>query len=276
MSDNPLARLYRHKSVYMSLPSKGNFYLSGISLSADNEIGIMPMTATDEIKLKTPDALFNGEALYSLFKSCIPDIIDPREIPICDMDKLLLGIRVATSGPELTINTKCPSCNKGEEYQIDLTVIMNSAQNIPDDNIVSTHDDVSVELTPLTLKSQILNQIETFYQYRMQQLLNDTTLPESDKIEKFSEALAQAIVIKTGQVAQCIKSVTIDEIKVTDADHIFKWVENMDTNTHKKIKRKIESLSDSKIKNTIKVQCPQTECNHVYEVIVDLNPVNFF
>ena len=155
MSQNPLEKLYRTKKVYTSLPSKGQYYHSGVTLSVDGELGVMPMTAADEIKLKTPDTLFNGEALFELFKSCAPDIVNPREMPACDVDKLLIAIRVATSGVNMDVSAKCPKCKKSETYQIDLTQIMNTAQEITDENTVELDGDVIVHINPLTLDSQI-------------------------------------------------------------------------------------------------------------------------
>lgn len=276
MSENPLQKLYRHKKVYISLPSQGRFYKSGIKLSADSEIGIQPMTASDEIKLKTPDSLFNGEALYELFKSCVPDIVEPREIPVCDIDKLLLGIRLASSGSTLDIMATCPKCKTKEEYTVDLTVIMNSAQPITKENIVELDNNVVVEVRPLTLKNQIMAQVDTFYQYRMQQMLNDENVSVTERSEQFNELLVQAITLQTGQIADAIISVQIEDVLVTDPEHIFEWVENMDNQTHKKIKKCIETLSDNKMNTNSNIQCQNPKCNHKYSTVVDLNPVNFF
>ena len=52
MSQNPLTHLYRKKSLYVALPSKGKYYKDGIELSVDEELGVLPMTTADEIKLK--------------------------------------------------------------------------------------------------------------------------------------------------------------------------------------------------------------------------------
>lgn len=281
MTQNPLEKLYRHKKLYVSLPSGGRFYHSGIKLSADGEIGVMPMSAVDEIKLKTPDSLFNGEALFDLFKSCVPDIENPEEMPICDVDKLLIAIRVATSGTDLDVKGICPKCGKEEVYQIDLTTIMNTAQDIPQDNVVKLGEGVEVELNPLTLRSQIKNQIETFYQFRMQQMITDDSTDEEKKAQIFDEALLKAITIQTSQVADCILKVTLlegsDEIVVTDKDQIFQWVENIDSHTHAAIKDALNELSDPHMQDVIKIQCPDEEnCGHTYETKVDLNPVNFF
>lgn len=279
MSNNPLEKLYRSKSFFLPLPSTGRYYDSGINLSVDNEIGVMPMTAADEIKLKSPDTLFNGEALYELFRSCVPDIVNPEEIPICDVDKLLLAIRIAGAGPNIDIDTKCPECEETETYQIDLRSIMNTAKDIPDNDVVEISDTVSIQIKPLTLKSQVKNQLEVFYQIRMQQLINESDSKNEAQAKLFDEALVQAIAIQTAQIADCIANVVLDkdtddEIVVTDYDHIFAWVENMDKETHHKIKAQLNDLSESHMNSNVQLECPK--CKHKYKSIVDLNPVNFF
>lgn len=280
MNQNPLQKLYRNKNIFVTLPSAGSYYSTPPKLSVDGEIGIMSMTAADEIKLKTPDSLFNGESLFDLFQSCVPDITDPREIPACDVDKILLAIRVATSGPELDITSTCPSCNKKEVYQIDLTSIMNTAKPIPTENII-TLGETEIYVRPLTLANQIKSQMETFYHLRMQQLLNEDTGTDEESIaaksKMFDEALVQAIVIQTSQVADCITKVIMDDEEViTNRDHIFEWVKNMDSATHKQIKKMITSLSDARMDSSVHLKCAHDECNHEYTTRVDLNPVNFF
>lgn len=278
MTKNPLESLFRHKAVYTSLPSNGRFYPSGIKLSVDNEIGIMPMSAADEIKLKTPDSLFNGEALFDLFKSCVPDIVNPEEIPICDVDKLLIGIRVATQGKNIDINSICPKCNHKETYVVDLTRIMASAQEIVKDNILHLNGAVSIDLKPLTIKNQIKSQIVAFYQYKMQQMLLDNETPEERKLQVFNEALVNAIAIQTTQVADAIQKVTMTQgeetIEVVDPEHILGWVKNMDAITHTAIKDFITTLNDPKIDDKVRIKC--VKCEHEYKVDVELNPVNFF
>lgn len=273
---NPLEKLYRSRKVYVALPSNGKYYHSGITLSVDGELGVMPMTAADEIKLKTPDTLFNGEALFELFRSCAPDIENPREIPACDVDKLLIAIRIATTGINLDVTATCPKCKKKEEYQIDLTQIMNSAQPIPSDNKLELSEGVTIHLNPLTLSSQIKSQIETFYHYRMQTLLNESDTEDQAKAKMFDEALVQAIAIQVSQVADCIRQVEIDGETVTDSDMIYEWVENMDSATHKQVSDQIQALSDPKMSSAVTVSCINPECGHQYKTNVDLNPVNFF
>jgi hypothetical protein len=266
MTQNPLEKLYRHKTFYTSLPSQGRFYPSGIKLSADGELGIMPMSAADEIKLKTPDTLFNGEALFDLFRSTMPDIQKPEEIPVCDVDKLLLGIRVASQGKQLDVKSKCPKCEKTETYAVDLTMIMNSATVIDADPVIQIDDTLEVELRPFTLQSQIKGQIEAFFQQRMQNLLSsDNNMSEEEKIKRFNEALVGAIAMQTTQIAECIVRVTMrgdpDDTIVTNPDHIFAWVENMDSATYEKIRSGIEKLSDPKSTSKFKSSAQHVNMN---------------
>jgi hypothetical protein len=78
MSNNPLTQYFRQPAVYVKLPSGGKYYSEGaIVMPANQELPVYPMTAIDEITYRTPDALFNGNAVVNVIKSCIPNIVDP-------------------------------------------------------------------------------------------------------------------------------------------------------------------------------------------------------
>ena len=283
MTQNPLEKLYRTKKVYISLPSQGKFYDDGINFSVDKEIGVMPMTSSDEIKLKSPDALFNGEGLFQLFKSCVPDIVNPREIPACDVNMLLIAIRIATTGIDIELHSQCP-CGKSEDsYTVDLSNVMGSSKPIPEDNAVTVNG-ATLHVRPSTLGSQVLAQTEAFYQFRMQQMLNEGGVEDEEKAnqveetaKQFEEALVKTIALKTRQVAECIVDVIMDDETVVDnEDHIFQWIENMDVETYNVIQEKIDAMNDPGMNTTIKVKCSREECGMEYDTNLDLNPVNFF
>ena len=70
-----LEKYYRQPQLHISLPSKGKWWPPGsIEFSANNELPVMPMTAKDEIAMKQPDALMNGQATVDVVQSCIPGI----------------------------------------------------------------------------------------------------------------------------------------------------------------------------------------------------------
>jgi hypothetical protein len=73
------------------------------------ELPVFPMTAIDEITYRTPDALFNGQAVVNVIQSCIPDIRDAWKTPGADLNAILVAIRIASYGHDMDMTVKCPS-----------------------------------------------------------------------------------------------------------------------------------------------------------------------
>ena len=136
-NQNPLVGYFRKPEVYISLPSRGNYYKPGIlDLPPNGEIGIFPMTARDELVLKTPDALLNGASTVEVINSCVPAITDAWEIPSVDMDALLIGIRIATYGENMDITVGCGECQEKNEYSVELTNLMDQTKEFKfDENL---------------------------------------------------------------------------------------------------------------------------------------------
>ena len=84
-NSNPLNKYFRQPAVYISLPSGGNYPPHVVTPSKTGELGVMPMTAKDEIRFKTPDALMNGVGVVDVIHSCIPDIKDAWQIKLKTM-----------------------------------------------------------------------------------------------------------------------------------------------------------------------------------------------
>lgn len=278
MAENALNKLFRTQSYYFALPSQGKYYQGGLDVSVDNEIGVMPMTASDEIHLKNPDTLFNGEGMYRLFESCVPGIANPKEIPIVDVDALLIAIRLAADDKEASVTVKCPQCGELSPYTIDLQHIMKSIKPKTFNDTVQVRPNVVVQIRPLTLESQVKTQIESFYQYQMQQALNNSKDDLEKSAEVFNQALASAIALQVDQVASNILKVTLteddNEIVVTDKNQILEWVKNMTKADHKIVSERIQELSTVDMMREMTVSCPS--CNHSHKTKIDLNPANFF
>ena len=94
----------RQPKLFIDLPSEGVHYDDTVCKQVKS-MAVFGMSAMDEIMLKTPDALFSGEATYQVMKSCLPDIIDPWQLIGYDIDYILLSIRIATYGEDLDITT---------------------------------------------------------------------------------------------------------------------------------------------------------------------------
>jgi len=72
---NPLAGLMRQPKIYIKLPSGGQYWPQGsIVIPENGDLPVYSMTAKDELLLKIPDALMNGQAIVEVIQNCIPSI----------------------------------------------------------------------------------------------------------------------------------------------------------------------------------------------------------
>jgi hypothetical protein len=108
---NPLRHFFRQPAIYLRLPSDGNFWPEGdLAMPQNRELPVLPMTAIDEITYRTPDALFNGQAVISVIESCIPNIKNAWSAPGLDVNAILIAIRIASYGHNMCISTTCTKC----------------------------------------------------------------------------------------------------------------------------------------------------------------------
>ena len=124
-TSNPLRQFFRQPAVYIKLPSDGQFWPEkSISMTENRELPVLPMTAIDEITYRTPDALFNGQAVISVIQSCIPAIKNAWDMPGMDTNAVLVAIRIASYGHGMGISSTCPACKTEQEYEIDLRSVL--------------------------------------------------------------------------------------------------------------------------------------------------------
>ena len=127
IEQNPLRKYFRQPKVYLNLPSRGKFYPDGVlDMPETRELPVFAMTAKDELLIKTPDALLNGQATVDVIKSCIPNIVNPWQMPSVDLDACLVAIRIATYGEKLEITTKVPNLGEDRMFEVDLREILNN------------------------------------------------------------------------------------------------------------------------------------------------------
>ena len=277
---NPLQKYFRQPKIYLSLPSNGKYYPAGsLEISETGEYPVFPMTARDEIMIKTPDALLNGEATVSVIKSCIPAIKEPFNMPAMDLDACLIAIRIATYGEKMDININVPVTNEEKAFDLDLRVMLDQFTNVTYDSIVQM-DDLSIELKPLTYQEFTNTSKATFDEQRIFNVLNDSNVSENDKLSSFTESFRKLTDLTISTLEMSIASITMGEDVVTDRNHIKEFIANTDKGLFEKVTNHIEAQRGKfQIKPLIVDATPEeleAGVPATYEVPVTFDQSNFF
>lgn len=272
-NNNPLRQYFRRPAIYLKLPSGGNFYKPGIlDLPENGEIPIYPMTAIDDITAKTPDALFNGQAVVDIIKSCAPAIKDPWQITSVDLDAVLVAIRSASNEEGLSISTTCPECVEESEFEISLGGLLSGISK-PDYQNGLTISDLTIYFKPLSFKE--MNEV-SLAQFNMQRAFNMIESMEDmdEKNKKGREALAMITDVTMKTIAKTISHIDSPTGTVTDLNFILDFLKNCDKHTYDTIKEYNAKLrSQSEIK-PLDIKCPK--CSHEYKQAFTLNVTDFF
>jgi hypothetical protein len=272
MSTNPLQKYFRQPKVFLSLPSKGLFYKEN-SLSGDyNNVPIFGMTGMDEILMKTPDALFNGESTVKVIESCCPSIKDGKSVPSLDTDALLIAIRIATYGEELNLSHTCKNCGTENNYEVNLTAILDLYQQKSFDNKLKI-EDLTVVFRPLNYEESTKFSLENFKLQKMLVQITEATT-EEDKQKYIDDIYARLAEIQVDVFLASIESIhTATEI-VSDKEHIKEWLTNSASQSYKQIKNKLDELKKQWAIPPMTVKCDSCGTENSIEVVLDQS--NFF
>lgn len=279
--NNPLKKYFRQPKLYIKLPSSGNFYPDGsLEKTETNEYPIYAMTAKDDIIMKTPDALLNGQATVDLIQSCVPNIKNAWHVPNIDIDALLIAIRIASSGPDIDIEVTLPNTNITKTYTTDLRYILDQLLQATFDPIVKINDSMTIEIKPLTYMEFTKNSIKTLEEQRVFGLLNDDNMSNEQKLDIFSQSLRKLTEITVSMVNQCIAKIKVDDIVVTEPEYIQEFIENADKDFFKKIIKHLEDQRDKFQMKPFTVQTTNEEqelgAPASFEAPITLDTSNFF
>jgi len=274
-SFNPLQKYYRQPKIYVALPSKGVYYPQG-SLQGDHtNVPIFGMTGMDEIIMKTPDALFNGEATVKIVQSCCPYIKDAWKMPSTDVDALLIAIRIATYGNDMDMTHVCPNCQTENDLSIDLTKILDYYSNLTFDGKIEI-DDLTITIRPLRYEEITKFNIENYkLQRTLFQLSQAETSGNDDETRKLQDEIYKKISeMQMDLFITSIENVQMPEAIVEDEALITDWLKNSDRDFFKKIKDKLETNKKIWDMPEQKVVC--SNCGHESHAIITLDQANFF
>lgn len=272
---NPLTAYFRQPAIYIKLPSNGQWWGEGsIDLPANGEIPVYPMTARDEITIKTPDALMNGQGVVDVIQSCCPNIKNAWKMPSVDVDMVLLAVRVATFGSSMDIRTRCSHCNHSNEHEVNLSPIIDNIV-CPSFNKTVDYRDIRIKVRPQHyFEVNRANTVSYEEQKILNLLANDDLEPET-KAAELRDSMRRLVDIG---VESCVNSTEYIELPTGDRVSSREYIKEFYTNAENEVITRLQSHIAELAKITKipdqQVQCE--ECQGVYQTELEFDYASFF
>ena len=241
---NPLETYFRQPAIYITLPSKGEYYPPDtLTLNENKEIAVYPMTAKDEIVMKTPDALLTGQSTVDVIQSCIPAIKDAWKIPSIDIDTILIAIRIATYGEEMPVSIPITEIKESLSASVNLTNALERVNgHVPNTELILPSG-IKVKIKPIDYAMMSRQAMRVYDEQRMVKTVQDSELDDETKTKKYMEVFTKVAMYSVDEMISSIDTLhTPDGKQVTEQGYITEFVQNMDVSTSKLIKQKIDEI----------------------------------
>jgi hypothetical protein len=273
MNPNPLRQHFRQPQIYITLPSNGKFWPEGsINIPVSGELPVYSMTAADEILLLTPDALLNGEATVQVIQNCIPGVIDAWNTPSVDLETLLISIRIASVGDQLTIEAQCPGCKQSHQYDVDLKTLLQKfdidlwTRNLP-------IGELQFQFAPLSYRD--LNQYNLAMFKCRKKIQQIPEIADPDEKEHLTNALLTEFnTIDLEFLMDSICCIRDSKLEVRDRQFIREFIQNCDKKIYSQVRHHVEQLRNSCRLNAVNLSC--SECNQTFTTEITLDYASFF
>lgn len=282
ITPNPLVGLMRQPKIFIKLPSGGEYWEPGsIDVPENGEFAVYSMTAKDELMLKVPDALMNGQAVVDVIQHCIPNIKNAWKAPNLDLDAILIAIRIATYGEKMTIPLRIND-DIDNEYSLDLRLVLDGLQNqISWDPVVPINQDITVYVKPLNYKVMTDSALQTFETQKIIQLVSDDAIPEEQKLAAFRDSFAKLNQMTIGVINNSVFKIESSQGATVDPKHIQEFMANADKTVFDKVKSHIDKLRENNSIKPLKITTtPEMRAAGVTEDVIEyplqFDPTNFF
>lgn len=242
---NPLISFMRQPKVFIRLPSNGEYWPAGsLTVSETGEYPVYSMTAKDELMLKIPDAVMNGQAVVEVLQHCMPNIKNAWMTPSIDIDVILIAIRLATYGEKMIT-----PINFGDdeelEYTVDLRTVMDELQSqITWNPVVPINEDLTVFVRPMNYKQISENALKTFETQKIMQIANNDNMDEETKLSAFKESFNKLTEVTIGMVQAGIFRVDSSQGSTDNPGFIKEFVENVDKEIFNAVQVHLEKLKE--------------------------------
>ena len=279
---NPLVKHLRQPKIYIKLPSEGHYWpQNALSKTENGEYPVFAMTAKDEITFKTPDALLNGQATVEVIQSCMPNIKDAWQTPSIDLDAILVAIRMASFGETIDLSATVPGTEITKDFQLNLQTVF--------DNLISTEyvdtfqiDGFKVQIKPATYQLSTQQAIKAFEEQRIFSTVNDDSLDDDLKLERFQKSFANLTDININAVVANVVAIQPDgdDEAVTNPKYLREFLEGAEAKTYNQIADYIKEQKERFTQKPLQVTATPEEieagASKVYEIPIVFDQSNFF
>jgi len=271
---NPLQKFFRQPAIYIKLPSDGSYWPDGsLEIPQNRELPVYPMTAVDEISYRTPDALFNGQAVVDVLQSCVPAIKNAWYTPSIDLNSLLIAVRIASYGHDMQLESTCPHCNNTSEYELDMRVILDKVGRPNYDTTVKSQG-IEVIFRPMNYQEQNQSNLAQFEQQKTISNITQSDLPEEEKIQQMTQIMKKLTELTVNALAFSIVGIRTPETLVTHPEHILEFLHNCDRETFAAIRDHAVDLRNQSEIQPLSITC--SDCQKSYQQAINLDMANFF
>lgn len=280
-NSNPLNKYFRQPALYVSLPSGTDYPQDVVESSQTGELAVMPMTAKDEIRFKTPDALMNGQGVVDVIQSCCPAIKDAWQIKSYDLDTILIAIRIATYGETMDMSFVVPEANETVSHTVNLPALLEDIKQAKIDTQITLADGLKINVRPLTYKDMTDTSLQTFQQQKLYTAVQDSQMSDQEKNERFNQAFKTLTDINSGILLKNMASIVMqDGTEITDPAQIKEFVDNANASMIKDIEQRIMVLRTQGSVKPLKLKATEEQIKKgapaTYEVPVTFDNANFF
>lgn len=275
---NPLAGYYRAPKMYTEIPTGGKYYDDKIIEWPDtNELPVYPMTAKDEMIMKNPDALLNGEAVAQVIHSCVPCVKDARRMVSNDVDTLLIAIQGATYGDEVKVTGTCPKCKHENTGAASVQDSLDQMVSVSEDYSFNTNNGLSINVKPFLYESTISAGLSNFKTTRSLQALQEVS-DEMEQLKAFNKNFKEIASLNFKLIVDSVNHITGtspegEDFIVSDIETITEFLNNCEASVGTSIEAKITEINSLGVNKKYNLQCE--ECEEVYETEIAFDPVNF-
>ena len=287
MTTSDLSKFYRVPKISITLPSGSHYYAKDeIELSLDDTLPIRAMTARDELMLKSPDALLNGDSLLHVIASCVPQVKDPKKLLAIDVECIILGIFFASYGPTIDFKSFCKECDHENEFAVPIRHMLDLVEkiNYPEQvNLeISPETTIVVQVKPYTVVTNTKHQLMIFEQSKLLATLRDDSIDDETKLIEFNKSFSKLSENKFLNVGQCIENITIKNIVnneetkqvVKDQTEIHEFIMNAESSMIEPVMEKIDQINQLGVNKAFDAKCDK--CGHEWIAHVEFNPSSFF